>query len=551
MKTKEIVLIIIFVLGLFNDCFTQTDINKDLIYTGLEQTPPLEFIKIPKDLDYSEGVKELKLPSFWDLSLEGNFPPHLDQKMTSACTIFALSYALKTFQEAEDYGHSIYDAKGKVIDSLVFSPSYLFKVFKQGKNCSSGINLNEALLYLENYGTVSIDDLPFDENEILNDCKQPEEGLIDKGRINRIANFYVLSKDNRERYNPEELSIITRIKKRLINKHPVVFSAEYNEQFKREDYSKFHPKDKYPIWDSKKSKRFEKYHAMLIIGYDDSIGAFKVYNSWGKYGYIWMTYELFKKLSTYEIYATIDVPHKYHNNYLNIYASEEQNFDWKRNKNSFGEDKIGLAAGIKEHSYISNEMFEFANLKTDDKSQSVHIGVRDKSIRGEMFKFVQNVGDTVQIGIGKKQYTFLVDSIRNQKKIAFFKILIEGDSIYYSNEQFRNFPIKSQNLKADRLRGKSYRFRDIYVSLESNGIFKATARQTNNRWAGWHGKIVFRLFDKQKRLIKVIDTPSYGQNGVWESGGKENERIINFETLITDINIVKRVNHITIEPRRD
>ncbi len=548
MKTKAIG---IFILGLVNFGYAQTDINAGLIYTGLEQTPPQEFIKIPKDLDYSEGIRETKLPSYWDLSLEGNFPPHLDQKNTSACTIFALSYALKTFQESEDYGHNIYDKEAKPIDSLVFSPSYLFKVFKQGKNCGDGINLNEALLYLETYGTVSIKDLPFDENEVLNNCEKPGEKLIDKGRVNRIANFYVLSKDDRERYNPEELGIITRIKKRIYNRHPVVISVEYNDQFKAQNYSRFHPKDKYPIWDNKSSRMSEKYHALLIVGYDDSISAFKVYNSWGKYGYIWMTYEVFNKLSTYEIYVTVDVPHKYHSNYLNIYASEEQAFDWERNKSSLSEGKIGLAAGIKEHSYISNDLFEFSNLKTDDKSKSVHIGVKDRDMEGKMFKFVQSVGDTVQIGIGKNQYTFFLDSIDNQGSLAFLRILVEGDVLYSSEEFLKKFPVKAQNLRDDKLSGKSYRFKNIYVTLESNGILKASAKQTNNRWAGWHGKIIFRLFNEQQRLIKEIETPSYGQNGVWESGGNENERVINFETLITDRRVLEKVKYITIEPKRD
>ena len=65
------------------------------------------------------------------------------------------------------------------------------------------------------------------------------------------------------------------------------------------DRSYFGARDENGIYIYRKFKEESGGHAMLVVGYDDDMNAFKVVNSWGKEwgndGFVWIDYKAFKE----------------------------------------------------------------------------------------------------------------------------------------------------------------------------------------------------------------------------------------------------------------
>ncbi len=104
---------------------------------------------------------------------------------------------------------------------------------------------------------------------------------------------------------PMQDDVITEIKSSVANKIPVVIGINtfFDDSYKKGD-----------VFDVDKMKENFGYHAMTIVGYDDKkldetgkeIPSFKIINSWGKSwgddGYLWISYNAFKKMVK-EVYA--------------------------------------------------------------------------------------------------------------------------------------------------------------------------------------------------------------------------------------------------------
>jgi len=78
-----------------------------------------------------------------------------------------------------------------------------------------------------------------------------------------------------------------------------------------------------------------------------------------------------------------------------------------------------------------------------------------------------------------------------------------------------------------KIDGKSYRFEQIKANLSYNGIFTISAE----------------ILDKQENILYKFETPSYGLNGAFF---EKNIRNISYETLIEDLEILKKANSIKI-----
>lgn len=527
-------LFLVFVCTSFN-LYSQRDISKK-VNTGVVPTNPEKLITIQSDVDLAAG-KELLLPSVVDLTLENRFPPHIDQGNTQSCTSFVLAYALKTFQEAEDFDHDIYQ-DNMAIDSLIFSPSFLFRASKNGNGCKVGIQIPDAILKLEEFGSVSISDLPFTE-ELNNDCSTPHDDLIQKAYPFRIANFYRIRKDENDLENAR---LITRIKKRINNRTPIVIGAFMNEQFINSSYNTIY--DNIPVWDEKKRKS-ESYHALLIVGYNDVIEGFKVYNSWGSHQYLWMKYSVFKKLVEDDIYAVIDIPARYQDSSLPLYANNKESSD------SFAvtdnENRYEVAGGLRVHHFYEDQYYKISNLFKDPGALNNFIAVTDKQTNQTMKVMVDQMDD-LEFKLGEKQFNFNFEEVENNiSPMLNFTLEVAN----HNNLTYPNLPLKVENWQSGRIAGNSWRFRNISVELSTNGIFVVRGEQSNNRLAGWHGKLIFYLKDENGAVLHVIETPRYAQNGTWENGGKENVRDIRYSTLIDSDIILRSVKTIEIIGIRD
>jgi C1A family cysteine protease len=210
---------------------------------------------------------EIRFPASHDVS---EFLPPVDtQGKQGSCVAWATGYYLKSFQENyENFAQGLPDA------DVVLSPSFVFNQIKV-QPCS-GSQIADALELLKVSGTPDLSVMPYDEN----DCNtEPSEEQFTLAEENRISSYYYL--------NPEIL--MEQTKAFLLQNQPVVIAISIDRNYfgAKEDgvavYRKF--------------RKVDGAHAMLVVGYDDSMNAFKVVNSWGKgwgnEGFVWIDYKAF------------------------------------------------------------------------------------------------------------------------------------------------------------------------------------------------------------------------------------------------------------------
>lgn len=523
----------------------------DISTSGVVKSSPSDLINIPKDVSIPSG--SIVIPKSYDLSDSKRIPPPLNQGDTKACTAFALAYVLKTFQEAEDQNYSIYNENGDVIDSLIFSPSYLFKSSKKGKNCKeSGISLSRALMDLMEYGAIPMHLMPFNPQLLNSDCSEPNEELINMGRSNRIYDFHRLSKSYKFENNPlGEIGIIDRIKINISNHNPVVFACYVNKQYIENTFQSYSLTGNIPVLDVKKPKS-EDYHAMVIIGYSDSLllkngsvtQAFKIIDSW-KQNIFWMTYDVFNYLTDWDIYVAVDVPYKYQSSNTILFAENSQLFN---EKSLLSNGDIKYASGLQEHFYFETDHFRVSNLKTDYASKLVFLSITDKKKIDNSINILMNENSTQVFSVNGINYEVNIDNIDPINKTSNLNIII-SDPLKNNNSLDSIFPITLIDRGFDRIDNKAFRFQNIEATLSFNGLFIANATQANNRLEGWHGRLVFQILDQNGNILTSITTPSYGQSGRFFNNELRNEEVKNsrrFETLVEDYSIIMNARRISV-----
>ena len=218
------------------------------------------------------------LPNSKDLS--SWFPVPGDQGQQSSCVAWAVGYGLKSYQEAVE------NKKKPTSNNSVFSPSYIYNQIKLG-GCEGGSYIKSALDILKSEGVPRLYDFPYDSN---NCSSRPNKNIKDKASRYKIAEWRRVSVQN-------ELEV----KSQLAASFPVVIMMEIDQGFMNLNYNQ--------IYNNKSGAR-KGYHAMVVVGYDNSKSAYKVLNSWGTdwgtNGYCWISYSAFKS-SVKEGYTAQDI----------------------------------------------------------------------------------------------------------------------------------------------------------------------------------------------------------------------------------------------------
>lgn len=220
------------------------------------------------------------LPSKADLSRD--FPQPGNQGHQGSCVGWALGYALKSFQENVEFR-----SQGRSAD-FHFSPAFVYNQLGASGNCQKGISIADGLSLLETQGILPLSEFPYTETK----CSQQPSSYQ-----KQVANEWGIARWYRVNVQSE-----MEIKSHISSGFPVVIAIGVDRGFERLAGSAY----------TRTDGQFDGYHALVVVGFDDSRQAFRVFNSWGTTwgdgGMAWISYSVFKNIVR-EGYAVLDVVH--------------------------------------------------------------------------------------------------------------------------------------------------------------------------------------------------------------------------------------------------
>lgn len=236
--------------------------------------------EIPQDLDINDETGNL--PSKIDLA--SKFPPIGDQGEYGTCVTWAVGYNLKTALNGIDNQWTVSQLAQTQNQT---SPKDLFWAIPssdKGSNCN-GTQFEAAMDQLIARGGASLATAPYTS---LGDCSQtPPSDWTQDAADNKLVNYRKIA----DQSNAASMTV-ENFKAYLAEGRPIAIGARLGDRFMGWN------SDAVIDYDSYNNPGMQHaYHAMVLAGYDDSKGAFKVINTWGSTwgnsGTVWVDYDFF------------------------------------------------------------------------------------------------------------------------------------------------------------------------------------------------------------------------------------------------------------------
>lgn len=217
-----------------------------------------------------------RIPERADLS--GMLPPPGFQGNQNSCVGWALGYTSRTYYNLrKKYNTGTYKLSA-TSNSEVFSPAFIYNMLNGGSN--DGINLYKAIRLMIDTGVCTLKTMPYQE---YNWRVLPGEKEIKEARKFRIDTFKRVELDYP----------VVNLKASLIARHPVVCAVKFDDVYFRYGNNCRSP---YYLWDTLHTVKQAMGHAIVLVGFNDSLQSFKFVNSfgagWGTQGYGWISYKL-------------------------------------------------------------------------------------------------------------------------------------------------------------------------------------------------------------------------------------------------------------------
>ena len=233
--------------------------------TGLELMTREEYASIPTTAGYRAF-----LPPKVDLSQM--FPPPGDQGNQSSCVAWAVAYGARSFYAASAGGR-------QPSERSAFSPAFVYNQLRnKSEGCNAGLNFISALRLIQSQGVATLSDFPYTDS---NCSRLPSNQTKTVASVNKIDGWKTIGYRD-----------IESVKGELYKRNPVIVGMNLPGSFHQVRGSQ--------IFSDSRSNP-EGPHAMVIVAYDDSKGAFKVINSWGKSwgdgGFGWISYPTMAELA--------------------------------------------------------------------------------------------------------------------------------------------------------------------------------------------------------------------------------------------------------------
>lgn len=243
--------------------------------TGVELTPQEEYEKftlyVPKSF---QGGRTLDVTN---ADLTSVMPPVGDQGMQGSCNAFATVHAIGSYLFNLENKISYRNADGSVNTSGILSPAYVYNQINDGKDLGSRPENAFRLMQLE--GVCTLKDMPYNAADYLT---KPSAAQKASAAPNKLFGWgrTVISTNNFKACINEGIPVYIIVNAGGVQETPSTLVGSER------------------VWnsfDEAKASIF-KFHAVVIVGFDDKKNAFKVMNSWGESwgnkGFIWLDYNL-------------------------------------------------------------------------------------------------------------------------------------------------------------------------------------------------------------------------------------------------------------------
>ena len=236
--------------------------------------------EIPQDLDINDGTGSIPA----SVDLQSKFPPIGDQGEYGTCVVWAVGYNLKTALNGID---NQWTASQLAQTSNITSPKDLFWAISssdKGRDCN-GTQFEAAMDQLISRGGASLATVPYSN---MGNCSQtPPSNWTQEATSNKLVNYRKIA----DKSNAASMTV-DNFKGYLAEGRPIAIGVKLGDRFMRWNSSAVIDYDTY-----QNPGMQHAYHAMVLSGYSDSKGAFKLVNTWGKSwgdnGTIWVDYDFF------------------------------------------------------------------------------------------------------------------------------------------------------------------------------------------------------------------------------------------------------------------
>ena len=266
---------------------------------GLQYPSLSSLMTIPQESPFVPPAG-MNLPDSCDLS--SYFPPAGNQYRQSACTGWALGYAMTTFQQNVKHDRVMPSKIGPVNVQQVYSPAFVFDMtmqqFEKGRDCRQGTQLVKAITVACDLGCCTWAELPYD--------------TLHTGCVDSVPMSAIDSAATMRMFGPVRLESDDAIqwKYHLSRGFPIVVGLSYDTAFSRGgrraaklgvDFTwvPLPASDSAQLWG----------HALVCTGYNDVDSNFTVLSSWGTnwgmQGYAYIPYKVMAKYC-YEAYIVND-----------------------------------------------------------------------------------------------------------------------------------------------------------------------------------------------------------------------------------------------------
>ena len=216
--------------------------------------PKVSVKKVDEKLTVIYGSSAV-IPSNVDLS--NGEPPVGDQGQQGSCVAWATGYYYKTYQEGKDHGWDL-----TTIDHQ-FSPAFIYNQINGGSD--SGSTISDAMKLIREKGCDTLYEFPYNDQDYIT---QPTETQLQEALPYRSINYA-------EFFSGQGNANIDELKKYLATGDTIVFAIPVYSNFM------YAPDDPNYVVGTKKKGRYFGGHAIQCVGYNDSLQAFKIINSWG------------------------------------------------------------------------------------------------------------------------------------------------------------------------------------------------------------------------------------------------------------------------------